>query len=158
MPVTKVINGQSLSDLTGDMLLFEAADLNGIGITDVLTPGVLLSVPEQAPAKLFKESVPVTVKPETVRSLYGQSWIDIALQQLGTEDRLFELCDLNNAGITDELMANTVITCPAVEAKLKRTVAVLKAYKPSSVKVIPPGGEVEEGIEFWAIELDFIVS
>lgn len=158
MPLTKVLNGQSLSDLTKDMLLFEAADLNGIGITDVLTPGVLLSVPEQAPAKLFKESIPVTVKPETVRSLYGQAWIDIALQQLGTEDRLFELCDLNNAGITDELPANTIINSPEVEARLKRTVAVLKEKKPSSIKVLAPGGEEEEGIEFWAIELDFIVS
>lgn len=158
MPVTKVLNGQSLSDLTREDLLFEAADLNGISITQVLTPGVLLSVPEQAPAKLYKEAVPVGVKPATVRSLYGQAWIDIALQQLGTEERLFELCDLNGAGITDELAANTLISAPEPEPNVKRIISALQARKPSSLRTLAPGAELEEGIEFWAIELDFIVS
>jgi hypothetical protein len=158
MPTIKVLNGHTLSQLANEMQLFEAADLNGIGITEALVPGVILTLPEQVPAKLFRENIAQVGKPETTRSLYGQAWVDIALQQLGTEERLFELCDLNDAGITDVLIAGTTITSPEAEAKLKRIVNTLKANKPSSVKVYAPGAEVEEGIEFWAIEMDFLVS
>jgi len=158
MPTIKVLNGHTLSQLAYDMQLFEAADLNGIGITEALVPGVTLTMPEQVPAKLFKERIASIVKPETVRSLYGQAWVDIALQQLGTEERLFELCDLNAVGITETLVANTTIVSPEVDPKLKRVVNLLKEHKPCSIKVNAPGAEDEEGIEFWAIEMDFLVS
>jgi hypothetical protein len=157
MPVIKVLNGHTLSDLADESKLFEAADLNGIGITDALTPGVLLPVPERVPAKLFKESIPPALKPETIKSLYGQTWVDMAIQQLGDEARLFELCDLNDAGITDELLASTVVSAPEVEPEKKRIVNVLQKFKPACGKVSPPG-EGGEGIEFWAIEYDFVVS
>jgi len=158
MPITKVLYGQDLSDLVDEEKIFEAADLNGISITDVLTPGVFLIVPTSTPKKLQNEIVSQVVKPVTVKSFEGQTWVDLVLQQLGDEERLFEMCDKNNAGITDDLAPGSVIQSPDFEPEKKAIVNALTKVKPASNNVVVAGEDVEEGIEFWAIEYEFIVS
>lgn len=161
MQTIKILNGHELSDIVDEEKLFEAADINGISITDALVPGVVITVPTPAKKNLQKEAlIQPGAQQITARSLAGQTWVDLALQQLGDEERLFELCDLNNAGITDQLAAGTVVIATAYEVDKKTTVYALKANKPaSSESLTASGGEVvEEGIEFWAIEFDFVVS
>ncbi|MBT1702965.1 hypothetical protein [Chryseosolibacter indicus] len=157
MQTIKVLYGNVLSDLVSEDQLFEAADLNGIGITEVLVPGVTLSIPDQQPARLNDETLPKAVKQRTAQAVAGQTWIDLAMQEVGDESRLFELCDLNDASITEEVEAGRVIQAMRVEQDKQNIVNVLRPLKPSSM-YYKVGDPAPEGIEYWAIELDFIVS
>lgn len=156
MQAIKVLSGHTLCQLVDDAQLFAAADLNGIGITDALVPGVVLSVPERKLKQLQDERLPQLVKPIVVKSLNGQGWIGICLQELGDEARIFELADKNGVGITDALTAGTICKCPDVDVAKKRIVSLLRRKRPAC----DPGNNPNngEGIEFWAIEFDFKVS
>jgi hypothetical protein len=96
----------------------------------------------------------------TIKGLYGQTWIDLTLQELGDEERLFELADLNNAGVTDEIDLAAVLQVPAFSLDKKRIVNELKVWRPASgKKPIPPGGNLhDQGIEYWRIEYEFQAS
>lgn len=161
MPTIKALNGSNLADFVSDDRLFDMADLNDLGITDDLTPGVMLSLPNGVTqANLYDEVMPLSPSPVITKALNGQTWVDLVLQELGDEMRLFELCDLNDAGITDDLLAGAVIDCPDYESVKRNIVSTLRASKPASASYLTlgPGEPLEEGIEFWAIEYDFIVS
>lgn len=153
-----VLYGDSLATLCGEELLFEAADLNGIGITDALVPGVVLSLPTAAVTKLTSEFVtPAEVITNKVTVLPGQTWADMAIQQLGDEERLFELVDDNGVGITDDLAPGTSIVSGRPAANKASIVKALALRKPGSLfKGIDDAAL--EGIEYWGIEVDFIVS
>lgn len=153
----KVLYGHELADLTQEELLFEAADINGIGITDALTPGVVISVPDPIVSKSKSKIESTVVKSNSVKAIAGQVWVDLVLQQLGDEERIFELCDLNDAGITDDIIAGTVVEAPVEEAERRRLVNVMKRIKPASL-YYGVGDPEPEGIEYWAIEIDFMVS
>jgi hypothetical protein len=157
MPTTKVLYGHELADLCDESLLFETADLNNISITDALTPGVRLSVPAASRKKLDDEKIEAIEKPVTVKAIAGQTWVDLAMQQLGDEERIFELCDNNKAGITDEVEAQKVIKFPSLASEKKRIVNILSVIKPSSM-FYGTGDLAPDGIEFWAIEFEFLVS
>jgi len=157
MPSINILYGHELSDLCDEDKIFEAADLNGIGITDVLIPGVTLSVPTVSKKDLTRETVKPRVKPNTVVAVPGQTWIDLVLQQLGDEERIFELCDDNDVGITDDLIAGTVINSPMVTIEKSGIVKALTLRKPASM-FFGIDDPAPEGIEYWAIELDFEVS
>lgn len=157
MPVTKVLYGQSLSDLCAEENVFLAADLNGIGITDALVAGVILSLPVAITKTLSNESIITSPRIPTVMSVAGQTWVDMAMQMLGDEERLFELCDANNAGITDDLAAETTITSLLIDDEKVAISNLLSRTKPSSL-YFGVGNPAPGGIEFWAIEIDFEVS
>lgn len=160
MPSIKVLDGHELVDLTDEEKLFEAADLNAIGITDVLTAGVILSVPERSPHKLNDEVIQPRIKVPVVKAQHGQTWTDLSMQELGDEERVFELADANDAGITEEVEIGVELITPVLAAEKKSIVNVLKVTRPASGALPnPPGGNLlEQGIEFWAIEFDFVVS
>jgi hypothetical protein len=158
MKEVKVLHGHELSDLTDEHTLFDAADLNGIGITDELTPGAILTLPNQKKKKLTNELVAPVIQPVTTKAFDGQTWVDLVLQQLGDEERLFEMCDKNDAGITDDIIPGATIQSPEFEASKKGIVNALKARRPASDLVVQLGEPLPEGIEYWAIELDFEVS
>jgi hypothetical protein len=92
-----------------------------------------------------------------IKALPGQTWVDIVFQELGDEERIFELCDLFNAGITDDIDLAMLMTMPDFDSRKKRIVQILRELKPSSefygVQDPEPGG-----IDFWAVEINFIVS
>jgi hypothetical protein len=158
MLAIKALYGQSLADVVYEEQLFEAADLNGGSITDALTAGDQVNVPVMAPRNLTNELVAPKVKPVVAKAMYGQTWVDLVVQQLGTEERLFELTDLNGAGITDVLQAGTIVETPTLELDKKSIVNVMQLNRPASDKATNPGATVEEGIEYWAVEFDFTVS
>lgn len=157
MPTTKVIYGQTLADLADEEKIFEAADLNGIGITDDLTAGDVITVPDRAKRSLSKDRLAKVTPQRSVRSLDRQRWVDMVLQELGDEERMLELIDLNGVGITDDLAPGTVVKAPEFESEHQKTVNLLRVVHPCSGEQAPPGEELE-GIEFWGIEFDFIVS
>lgn len=88
----------------------------------------------------------VTVKP-------GQTLLDISIQYLGTASAVAGLAQLNGLDMTATISAGQVLTLPDVSDK-------------RVVKMLLEGGQVPatnlsgdlEGIEFWAIEYDNIVS
>lgn len=132
MPTINVLNGHVLSDLADEQLLFEAADLNGIGITDALVAGVTLQVPVRAINKTDLLGLTKRAQEVTVLAIAGQTWIDLALQQLGDEQKLFDLCDANAAGITDLLTGGETIKSIAVDFSKRRLVNEMQKAKPSS--------------------------
>lgn len=158
MPVIKALYGQSLADVIDEQHLFDAADLNSGSITDDLPAGDEVEIPVMTARKLSDEIVSTKASPPVTRTLYGQTWVDLAMQQLGTEERLFELVDMNDSGITDPISAGTIIQQPALELDKKAIVNVMQSSRPASEKTISPGANIEEGIEYWAIEFDFAVN
>ena len=93
---------------------------------------------------------------------YGQTWLDLALQELGDMERAIELAQLNNRAITDDLQAGEELLVPDFDSE-KRSIIQLfrnKANRPASgdTFIAADPGSDGEGIEFWAIENDFVVS
>jgi hypothetical protein len=85
----------------------------------------------------------------------GQTLVDIAMQVLGTEQRLFELADLNDCGICDDISG--IVLCPQPTKDKQAIIKSLNLHKPSSM-FIGIDNPAPEGIEYWAIENDFEVS
>lgn len=94
---------------------------------------------------------------------YGQTWFDIAMQELGEIERVVELAQLNGRSITDELVSGEVLIVPDFDSEKRDIVQLFttSSNKPasgdSSIAVDPDTGS-NEGIEFWALENDFVVS
>jgi len=93
----------------------------------------------------------------TTKTKNGQTWLDMTLQTLGDEGRIFELCDLNGVGITDDLAAGTEIETLEPETDKVSIVTLLKDRVPCSLQ-FGAGDPAPEGIEYWTIESDFVVS
>jgi hypothetical protein len=87
----------------------------------------------------------------------GQTLIDITLQELGDEERIFEMADANNCGITDDLTAGVHLNSLLVDTDKISIVKVLQQRKPSSL-YYGTGDPAPDGIGYWGIEIDFIVS
>jgi len=83
--------------------------------------------------------------------------MDMAIQYAGTAESLFDLAILNSIGITDEIDAGTLLLMPDVAEVKPFTFLKQRGIKP--VTLIPSDNELSgEGIEFWAVEYDFIVT
>ena len=91
---------------------------------------------------------------------YGQTWLDIAMQELGDIERAIELARLNGRSITDALEAGEVLNVPAFDSSKRSLVNLFsnKANKPASGDTFTSADAGNEGIEFWALENDFAVS
>jgi hypothetical protein len=94
---------------------------------------------------------------------YGQTWLDIAMQEMGDVERSIELAQLNGRSITDPLEAGEVLIVPDFDSAKKSIVQLLrnKANNPASGDTLigaDPDTGGNEGIEFWALENDFVVS
>ena len=92
----------------------------------------------------------------------GQTLIDIAIQELGDRERLFELAKLNNISITADLVPGTYLNVPDVAIDKKAIVKIFTepSNKPAS-GIRTCNGELNtdgEGVGYWAIEDEFIVS
>jgi hypothetical protein len=95
---------------------------------------------------------------KTVKILAGQTMADIAVQELGDVSRVFEISELNDKPITEELMPGSYLTLP-VAATDKRYLTQLfsdPANKPASACDAEAGAL--EGIDYWALEIDFVVQ
>lgn len=91
-----------------------------------------------------------------IEVLNGQSLLDIAVQSAGSVEAVIDIAANNGVGITDMLPTGSVIDIPDVENK-----QIADYY--AANRINPATGELSAdlpygGIEFMAIEIDFIVS
>lgn len=93
-----------------------------------------------------------------IRIEEGQVLLDIAMQEMGDVERLFELAELNGLSITERVEPGTMLSVgePDIDRRLVCDVLRLPSNKPASDE----GTEefLGEGIEFWALEYDFIIQ
>lgn len=93
---------------------------------------------------------------------YGQTWLDIALQELGDMERAIELARLNDRAITDDLQAGEELMVPDFDSEKRSIIQLFSntANRPASgdTFIATDPVSVGEGIEFWALENDFVVS
>ena len=85
-----------------------------------------------------------------------QTLMDIALQECGSTDALFALAALNNLEPTQDVAPGTLLLLPAVLDEKK-----VKYLKDGGYKVVTGPlliNERYEGLDYWAIELDFIIT
>lgn len=85
----------------------------------------------------------------------GQSLLDVAIQSTGTIESLFEIAELNELSITDDLAA-----AQTVNVFVETSEGVLKDYFTnrkinSHVDTLP---EKSGGIDYMGIQIDFKVS
>ena len=94
-----------------------------------------------------------------MKVLQGQTLIDIAIQELGSAEGAYGLAALNGLSVTDELVPGLELQLPTVTNKSISDYYTNKGIKPATyitANTILP--ENEGGVEFWAIETEFLVS
>jgi hypothetical protein len=86
-----------------------------------------------------------------------QTILDLAMQHCGTADALFDIAELNDIDVTSEVAAGQEVDMP-------------DAIDTSRVKFLSDGGhkpvtgslvaveDAQGGLEYWAIEIDFVIS
>ncbi|MEI8087096.1 MAG: hypothetical protein WCG93_12880 [Paludibacter sp.] len=163
---------------------YELALLNGVGLTDdLITGGDLIHagivsaeiaayyaskqlMPATLMAQIIEGTLPVvlvgslvSIENNTLKVLSGQTFFDLALQSSGNVEAAFELALLNELIVSDDLNAGHELTMTAIVNKQIANYYTNKNIKPATyitaTTVLP---ENEGGIEFWAIETEFLVS
>jgi hypothetical protein len=83
----------------------------------------------------------------------GQSFFDIAIQHAGAPEAAIQLAEINGMSITETLATGQ--TLEPVNISNKR---VYNYYTANNIKPATDCSAIEEGIEFWYVEYDFVVS
>lgn len=101
-----------------------------------------------------------TVKtPGLASVLEGQSLFDITIQACGSIEAAFSTASLNSLTITDILIVGSELAVPDPLNKSVSEYYRLKRLRPATDVTI---GNLDalrnEGIDFWAVEVDFIVT
>lgn len=96
----------------------------------------------------------------TFKVLNNQSLFDIAIQTLGSAEAAFDIALANNISITDDLEVGQTLQIPqaVTDYVRKQTVNYYKINDIKPATAIDSTMAVPEGIEFWAIEYDFVIS
>lgn len=95
-----------------------------------------------------------------VKALFGQTVLDIAIQELGDVSRAIEIALLNGLSLTADLSAGQVLSVPQAAKDVRSIVQLFtdKANAPASGNTVGGFPVKEEGIDFWAIENDFQIQ
>lgn len=91
--------------------------------------------------------------------LESQSLFDLALQQCGGIEAVFDFAERNGLSITDQLSPGSKLHVPEVVNQLVYSYYETRQLKPAtdaSIEVID--SLRDEGIDFWAITVDFVVQ
>lgn len=89
----------------------------------------------------------------------GQSILDVALQQCGNIEAIFEMAALNSISVTDDLPAGNSLVMPeAKDGKVVSYYSVNRVTPATAVTLDEINQHPVGGINFMGIELDFIVS
>lgn len=94
----------------------------------------------------------------TIKVLYQQTITDIAVQELGDAERAVEIAALNGLSLTTLLQAGQTLEVPDFDISKTDVVQLFsnKALAPASRDEAE--SNQDEGIDFWALEVDFIVQ
>lgn len=142
--------------------VFGVAFANGKSITDELVVGEML----QSSGLKFKPSVMAPIaNPDKaqVSVMAGQTLLDLAVQELGSLEAVFALSLLNRLPTTAELTTSQMIDF-SINPLNKKVAQTFKnnSWKPASATTSAPAGQpplpVLEGVDYWAIEVDFKVQ
>lgn len=90
-----------------------------------------------------------------------QNLLDIAIQHGGSLEAVFEMAMTNNRSITDDLNTGEELEAPAMmDQKTVQHFAVNNLQPATAITTAEIAQQTAggEGIEFWGIEIDFIVS
>jgi hypothetical protein len=94
---------------------------------------------------------------QTIQVKDRQTFLDIAMQHSGSAEAAFEIAVQNNMELTADLIAGTWLPQPAVV--FADIVQLFKVEKAVPASIIFDGiYGAKEGIDYWAIENDFIVQ
>lgn len=92
-----------------------------------------------------------------IEVMKGQSLFDIVIQGTGYMESVFALAIENGLSITDHLDGISTISIPAGTEKDRDMVNYFTQRNLKPATDISRAG-IEEGIEFWYIERDFVIS
>jgi len=175
------ISLQELGSIEG---VFELAMLNGFNMTDDLVPGQKLKLPEVIEydiqqyyknksinpatlltyqAQLISSEVDTIIRnidviqSNSIPALQGQSLFDIALQTTGSVEAAFDMALLNLIAITDDIEAGRELIKVSVINNQITSYYSDKNIKPATFIQGSIGDDIG-GIEYWAIETEFLVS
>lgn len=97
---------------------------------------------------------------DAVRVEPGQSLVDISLQRCGSVEALLELAQTNGVSPTDTLTAGAALATPAPSSRAVANLYAVNGIIPATAVTLAQELQTiaDEGIEFWAIEDDFIIS
>ena len=91
----------------------------------------------------------------------GQNLLDIALQSTGNADTALDIALANGLCLSDDLTVGQPIDIAdtlAVNENVRNTYRTQTIYPATGITTANTADAPFEGIEFWAIEYDFIVS
>lgn len=95
-----------------------------------------------------------------IKVLANQSVYDLAIQATGDVANVMIIASVNDISVTDELKAGDVLLIPDTVTPLRAVLGYYTArqLKPATGLMSEAGVPQDEGIEFWYIEQDFVVS
>lgn len=165
---------------------FELSVLNGVSLTDdvnveLLVPGIIDAdiaayfaknglhpataagiIPDLVPAPVDSYiSYESIMQSNEVVVLEGQSFFDLAIVYCGSAEFAYEFAELNEMSVTDEPDTGMRLKKPTSNNKRIATYYADKALQTATATTYTSGGSElpsDEGIGYWAIEIDFIVS
>lgn len=85
-----------------------------------------------------------------------QSLLDLSVQYCGDVQSVFDFALLNGLSITEELKTGMQLQAPPPAVKRIADYFRINGFEPATADFSAYTGE--EGIEFWAIEVDFVIS
>lgn len=92
--------------------------------------------------------------------LHNQNLLDLAIQHTGSVENAFAIAVANGLSLTDDLEAGRESGIPKVEQN-KDILSYYQAKKLQPATGISLAGNQlnqSEGIDYWAIQMDFVVS
>ncbi len=94
--------------------------------------------------------------------LHHQSLLDLAVQHTGTAENAFDLALANGLSLTDDLEAGDWLIANSQELKANKDIlSYYTAKKLQPATAISGDYSAEntmQGIDYWAIQMDFIIS
>lgn len=161
-----VAPGENLFDVVvskyGSMeALFDVAELNGVGVTGELAPGAMVDCDESITIASGTIKIPTAIAMPYDSDLAepGQSIFDMTVQLYGDIEGLFDLTEKNGLPLTGELKPGTLVKANTPADKNMRNILKAQQIKPATIVNAAEAAEITpEGIGYWAIEIDFIIS
>jgi hypothetical protein len=93
-----------------------------------------------------------------VKVLNNQSLFDLAIQAAGSVEAVFDIALANNVSTTDELTPGRALQIPEVLNKQVANYYSTNGIRPATALSASDAAMLPEGIGFWIVEYDFIVS
>jgi hypothetical protein len=168
--------------------VYDISVLNGLSVTDELVPGTALILPNVVNAEIviyydnkglcsatalvaqaelvlsvvdtFISIAPVAKKGVCI-VLDNQDLLDVAVEYCGSADAAYDIALLNDLTVTDDLTPGIELKLPSVVNKKIASYYKTKGLEPATGITMNSENPLPvslEGIGYWAIETDFIIS